>query len=282
MSISSLPGHRRAFTLIELLVSIAIISMLAAILFPVFSRVRENARRTTCASNLKQIGMAMQMYTDDNDGFYMNIINPGTVTYSNWVSGNVQYTQFSFPDDQSLHWRKLLVPYTKTEAIFNCPTFPLAGSEAEKHSSPEQDIAWTGPRSYVPNLRLLTFPIILINSPFGFQNHVTVPTMSVNSPSQKILIGELSGLYDDIASPYNTTASAFPAFTSHNGVTNFLFCDGHVKSMKPTQTVSSFNMWGGMGCANRNNYYGDCRLINEDTVPPLLRDGMAAAESKMK
>lgn len=57
----------RAFTLIELLVVIAIITLLAAILFPVFARARENARRSSCQSNLKQIGIGIAQYTQDYD-----------------------------------------------------------------------------------------------------------------------------------------------------------------------------------------------------------------------
>ncbi len=60
-------GNRAGFTLIELLVVIAIIAILAAILFPVFARARENARKTTCASNLKQLGIGCMMYAQDYD-----------------------------------------------------------------------------------------------------------------------------------------------------------------------------------------------------------------------
>ncbi|MDH7569634.1 MAG: prepilin-type N-terminal cleavage/methylation domain-containing protein, partial [Armatimonadota bacterium] len=59
--------RERGFTLIELLVVIAIIAILAAILFPVFARARENARRSNCASNLKQIGMGIRQYSQDYD-----------------------------------------------------------------------------------------------------------------------------------------------------------------------------------------------------------------------
>jgi prepilin-type N-terminal cleavage/methylation domain-containing protein len=72
-------SRQAAFTLIELLVVIAIISMLAAILFPVFARARENARRTSCVSNLKQMGLGMMMYAQDYDE---KIPGRGTLTGS--------------------------------------------------------------------------------------------------------------------------------------------------------------------------------------------------------
>lgn len=62
--------QKKGFTLIELLVVIAIIAILAAILFPVFARARENARRSSCQSNLKQIGIGIMMYTQDYDEFF--------------------------------------------------------------------------------------------------------------------------------------------------------------------------------------------------------------------
>ena len=87
-----------AFTLIELLVVIAIIAILAAILFPVFARARENARRSACQSNLKQIGLGITQYTQDYDGF----LPPSQ-------SGNVV-------------WPTLTAPYIKSSQVFTCPS----------------------------------------------------------------------------------------------------------------------------------------------------------------
>ena len=70
--------RQKGFTLIELLVVIAIIAILAAILFPVFSAAREKARQTMCASNEKQLALAMVQYVQDNDEMF-----PGLVTYNN-------------------------------------------------------------------------------------------------------------------------------------------------------------------------------------------------------
>lgn len=68
--------HRRAFTLVEILVVTAILSLLSAIIFPSFAIVRANARRTSCVSNLKQIGAAMEMYKADCDGHFPFAVDP--------------------------------------------------------------------------------------------------------------------------------------------------------------------------------------------------------------
>ena len=90
------------FTLIELLVVIAIIAILAAILFPVFARARENARKSTCQSNLKQIGMAVQMYAQDYDEIYPGI-SMATATSQCWTND-------------------LLDPYIKNAKVWVCPS----------------------------------------------------------------------------------------------------------------------------------------------------------------
>jgi len=91
------------FTLIELLVVIAIIAILAAILFPVFARARENARRASCQSNLKQIGLGIAQYTQDYDEKYP--LDQSATTSGRTFSAAIQ-------------------PYVKSEQIFRCPSGP--------------------------------------------------------------------------------------------------------------------------------------------------------------
>ena len=102
MKISTNPrrGMRRAFTLIELLVVVAIIAMLAAILFPVFGTVREKARQSACLSNMKQLGLAIMQYEQDCDG-----------TLPRGVSNNSNNTG----------WGGTIYPYVQDEQVFLCP-----------------------------------------------------------------------------------------------------------------------------------------------------------------
>jgi prepilin-type N-terminal cleavage/methylation domain-containing protein len=111
-------GHRNGFTLIELLVVIAIISLLAAILFPVFARARENARRASCLSNVKQMGLAAMQYVQDYDDRYPPIsysVPVGTPM----PDGQVWLGSVSAP---YLVWQQLLYPYHKSRAVFWCPS----------------------------------------------------------------------------------------------------------------------------------------------------------------
>lgn len=100
---------KSGFTLIELLVVIAIIAILAAILFPVFGRARENARRSSCQSNLKQIGLGVMQYTQDYDERMVPMYD---------ISGS---TTGQFSSDFKL-WPDFIQPYTKSAQIFVCPS----------------------------------------------------------------------------------------------------------------------------------------------------------------
>jgi prepilin-type N-terminal cleavage/methylation domain-containing protein/prepilin-type processing-associated H-X9-DG protein len=99
----ALSRKQKGFTLIELLVVIAIIAILAAILFPVFARARENARRASCQSNMKQLGLGLIQYAQDNDSHLLLVKN----NYA--VGGKIMVPLF---------------PYIKSDEVFRCPSAP--------------------------------------------------------------------------------------------------------------------------------------------------------------
>ena len=110
---------KKGFTLIELLVVIAIIALLAAILFPVFGRARENARRSSCQSNRKQIGLGVLQYVQDYDERY-------PLTFVRYSAGTENYQNYT--NDTGWAWN--LQPYVNSTQIFQCPseTNPPAAS----------------------------------------------------------------------------------------------------------------------------------------------------------
>jgi prepilin-type N-terminal cleavage/methylation domain-containing protein/prepilin-type processing-associated H-X9-DG protein len=116
-------NRRRAFTLIELLVVVAIIAVLAAILFPVFSNSRRTAQRSACMSNMRQIALALQQYVSDYDGHAPECDDTQT--------------------DGSAWWWVILHPYTKNDDIFVCPAWKYTEPPADR----PQDAALKEPRN---------------------------------------------------------------------------------------------------------------------------------------
>ncbi len=120
------------FTLIEILIVVAILAILAALLFPTFSRTRENARRASCQSNMKQLGLAFQQYTQDNDEMLPNVrILPAdeggwmylTVFPASESSGGYQPT------------RGGLFSYVKSTQIYVCPSDSKGRSSGNSYSA---------------------------------------------------------------------------------------------------------------------------------------------------
>ncbi len=231
---------RNAFTLIELLVVIAIIAILASILFPVFARARENARRASCQSNLKQIGLGIMQYTQDYDE---------------------AMPQAAQRDNPYFGWAQVIQPYIKSYQLFQCPSEPTNGVlpvHAYYPSGDQTDYFLNGLIGDLPGNDYLTgVKITKIQNPslgiiVGDQNPLadaggghlageqryalTAYYSSVSSSNGAYC----SGIIGDVASGgYGcedaATLDRKGAAIRHLGGANYLFADGHVKFQRLTQ-----------------------------------------------
>ena len=197
------------FTLIELLVVIAIIAILAAILFPVFAQAREKARQAACLSNLKQVGLGLQMYSQDYD----ETMPPANHVHD--FANPVVLAQFP-------NFLGSLVPYTKNKAIFACPSAPINLPYAPKVMPPTE----------YSDTNLLGNGVVLGRS-----------LAVVDRPADIIYVQELNWRINEaqvrpIATNNSRTVYAAWHYTSpvgegysnlHMEGGNFVFADGHAK-----------------------------------------------------
>ena len=232
---TSFRKEKTAFTLIELLVVIAIIAILAAILFPVFARARENARRSSCQSNLKQIGLGFAQYNQDYDG-----------TYPLFYIG--------YPDDSKYGWAPALQPYLKSTQIYQCPS---------EKTAPNDDPTQTGYTDYwystylSYNTASTPSPVneAILAAPsssflLGEGNGDGTQSSSCATPDTKtsnVTCGGGKGYYTQTDNGswgfYDSGGTPRTYWTRHFEGFNIAFCDGHVKWLNKN-TVNSFSTSG--------------------------------------
>lgn len=232
---SSITPHRgisrdyrnTGFTLIELLVVIAIIAILAAILFPVFARARENARRASCQSNLKQLGLSVMQYTQDYDEKYpyveMGLSTDGMTT------GNF------------LLWTDVVQPYMKSFQVIRCPSSTTNNAPADPLGRPLVNdarlsygatsggwgnYAWVHEPALGPPTSIAQFTNVAETFFMGDRNDVTGTS------------GATWGYY---LSPSVANNSPYAVGTLHLDGANMAFVDGHVKWMKRENVNATLN-----------------------------------------
>ena len=245
MTHTSRPAARHGFTLIELLVVIAIIAILAAILFPVFQKVRENARRASCQSNMKQIALSVTQYTQDYDEKFPN--------------GNANY------NGQGIGWAGEVYPYIKSVGVFKCPDDSTSPATA---AGPRGGIRQ--PCSYALNHN--------ITATSGTGN-----LSQMNAPANTIMLFEVQGSQVELTDPneadslngfgyagnggyldngqstrygnganYATGPEGNPAYVDttatpsnktgrHTDNSNLAFVDGHVKYLRGSAISPGYN-----------------------------------------
>ena len=205
------PSRSKGFTLIELLVVVSIIALLVAILVPALKQAREAAESVVCQSNLHQVAVATQMYTEDNDGSLF------------WLRGNSPLKSAGSTYRPWFHNGGVLAPYLQgdAEAVskYGCPTH-------------ENDPTWWADGDFIANRHIVTLSSSTLGSlPFGYPSKL----LEIRKPSRKIVVAEF-GLQG-----YNTyPADGFDYLKGlglgvhHQGYNNILWADMHVEPILKT------------------------------------------------
>jgi prepilin-type N-terminal cleavage/methylation domain-containing protein/prepilin-type processing-associated H-X9-DG protein len=212
-----LAPRARAFTLIELLIVIAIIAILAAMLFPALARAKEAARRIACVNNLRQLGISLKMYADDNEE--------------------------AFPPRAVPIWMERLRSYYQAPAVLKCPSDPLPPAAEQ--------------RSYIINGWNDHFESTLSSTNWDAYKNYAWPygmkESSIPLPSETIAFGEKNtdsahvhmdfyqGNGNDVDEIEQGRHNSGP--NKQSGGSNFTFADGSVRFLRFGQSLAPFNLW---------------------------------------
>ena len=259
---------RNAFTLIELLVVIAIIAILAAILFPVFAQAREKARAISCLSNEKQLGLGVIQYQQDYDEK-----NPGGLNGYGGGSG----------------WAGQIYPYVKSTKVFHCPDDPTVTANATSTYAINSNTTVPNPTNPQCTTNGDSLPISSYGSPaktilivetqqsYGYDVNTELTTTNASCGGSPAVNG-LGGQYEP--NGYNGDSSATPTVGDgalkyatgvfnglsgvslgqfmatgprHQGAANYVFADGHAKSLRSNQISPGNNFAPPSATANQVN-----------------------------
>jgi prepilin-type N-terminal cleavage/methylation domain-containing protein/prepilin-type processing-associated H-X9-DG protein len=223
---------KSGFTLIELLVVIAIIAILASILFPVFARARENARRSSCQSNLKQIGLGLLQYVQDYDEQMISIYY-GASGWDNVPASTGNYK-----------WMDAVQPYIKSTQIFDCPSDTFATHGRYVQGNPSSNRAWgsyginnvhgNDPAPPTPPSGF-AWPGGIVPSAMAALQAPATTVWVVDSEDALANNNTFNWVVDSIAVPTTfpgTPPQANRCIARHLDTINTLYADGHVKSVK--------------------------------------------------
>lgn len=264
----STPGQK-AFTLIELLVVIAIVAIIAAILFPVFQKVRENARRTACLSNEHQLGLALMQYVQDNNETYPSgallHVNPDSQTGLGWAGECFSYVKsvgvYSCPDDATgpsvqagsttgypMSYGINIVAAGNMLSDFNASAstvllFEVAGDPAMINDPSEGTQGYTvaPPSGFMSTAGDGAGNLICRVKGFDVNHVVTATDNDSSPPTIQYATGALGARWTPNSTPDSKPAWYQGELGRHQEGSNYVMADGHAKFIYPTQVSSGGN-----------------------------------------
>jgi prepilin-type N-terminal cleavage/methylation domain-containing protein/prepilin-type processing-associated H-X9-DG protein len=256
---------QKGFTLVELLILVAMVAILTSILFPVFSRAAERARKRTCLNNCKQIALACLMYAEDND----ETLPVGYLSSGQGPCGNPPNAMSLEGYPMSTLWCASVLPYVESNMVFHCP-LDQQGSDGYSYAGVDEPgggamMCWYtwdssgGQLSAIDDpahtIMILCQPINPLSSQFTdlggaayFRNFVDDSFPPFAGRNGNVFNTGLdwktcTGIITESSSFFWETDGVYNLPALHHGGTNYGYCDGHVAWHKLTQTLHPRNQW---------------------------------------